>query len=767
MASNSLEVVLKLKDQFTAGMASATSTLNRSVKSASISAKAFNSAFKEGERITKALRTPTEIYNDQVKRLTQLLNLGAVSQNTFNRGIAKARSELDTANGALNRQNTIVGKGKNGIASLTTAYRLFGAYVGVRTVNDLYNTATALEGMRMKMNAAIPSLHGGQIEMAFIRKEANRMGLDLRKTTEEYAAFSAASLRSNISLKDTRQIFTDINEAAISMRLSNEKISYVMQALTQIASKGKVSMEELRLQLGDHLPGAVNIAAKAMGMTSAAFQKAVSDGKVMAEDFLPNFAEQIRKELGGSFEDASNSVVANVNRMNNALFELKAQAGKLFTSNFFSGLVNQFAEGLQAINLMMDKKSGADNVIGVIQSMWGDPEAQKRVLEGYQKAQQAHINKLKDQLTTTKHVYEGMMKSSSLLGSSPGFGRERNTAEKARKDIEELTKQLENANEELVKYNNAINGLSGVLNPNNKNNGGGGSGLSDKAQKDFIKGVQEWGYKDAQVRFEAQQKAEKQLVESARKWATEDAKARIDAKKLYNEQVLSSERLLQETQISMIADNYSKELALLDLKYQEIRLKHANNADALFNIDRSYEIEKGKLQKEQGKQGLSIITGNLQELTGQWRGFMRAYQVMTAAQAMMDAYSASNASYKAMAGIPYVGPVLGAVAAAAAIGAGIAKVASIKSVKFAKGTSDFITNGPMMMMVGDNRGGRERVNVQPLSSPNVNGPSGGTPTVFNFYDRSGTLVDSIRRDIRSGTADNLIQDLFNRHGYLK
>ena len=71
--SNSLEVVLKLKDQFTAGMASATSTLNRSVKSASISAKAFSSAFKEGERITKSLRTPTEIYNDQVKDLLNYL----------------------------------------------------------------------------------------------------------------------------------------------------------------------------------------------------------------------------------------------------------------------------------------------------------------------------------------------------------------------------------------------------------------------------------------------------------------------------------------------------------------------------------------------------------------------------------------------------------------------------------------------------------------------------------------------------------------------
>jgi hypothetical protein len=36
--------------------------------------------------------------------------------------------------------------------------------------------------------------------------------------------------------------------------------------------------------------------------------------------------------------------------------------------------------------------------------------------------------------------------------------------------------------------------------------------------------------------------------------------------------------------------------------------------------------------------------------------------------------------------------------------------------------ADFVTNGPQMVMVGDNPGGKERVQVTPLSSPNINGP---------------------------------------------
>ena len=37
--------------------------------------------------------------------------------------------------------------------------------------------------------------------------------------------------------------------------------------------------------------------------------------------------------------------------------------------------------------------------------------------------------------------------------------------------------------------------------------------------------------------------------------------------------------------------------------------------------------------------------------------------------------------------------------------------------------ADFVTQGPQLVMVGDNPGGQERVTVKPLSSPNINGPN--------------------------------------------
>ncbi len=57
----------------------------------------------------------------------------------------------------------------------------------------------------------------------------------------------------------------------------------------------------------------------------------------------------------------------------------------------------------------------------------------------------------------------------------------------------------------------------------------------------------------------------------------------------------------------------------------------------------------------------------------------KAYKAFAIAQAVIDTYSAATAAYKSLASIPYVGPVLGAAAAGAAIAAGLAKVATIKA----------------------------------------------------------------------------------------
>ena len=65
---------------------------------------------------------------------------------------------------------------------------------------------------------------------------------------------------------------------------------------------------------------------------------------------------------------------------------------------------------------------------------------------------------------------------------------------------------------------------------------------------------------------------------------------------------------------------------------------------------------------------------------------------------------------------------------------------------FAEG-GEFVTQGPQMIMVGDNPGGRERVRVEPESSSGSIG--GGETLVNNIYVDGERLFRVITKAIRS------------------
>lgn len=83
----------------------------------------------------------------------------------------------------------------------------------------------------------------------------------------------------------TRDIFDAVGIAATVMNLSAEQSEGAFLALSQMASKGKVQAEELRGQLGERIPGALNIAARAMGVTQAQLNDMLDKGKSMPQTF--------------------------------------------------------------------------------------------------------------------------------------------------------------------------------------------------------------------------------------------------------------------------------------------------------------------------------------------------------------------------------------------------------------------------------------------------------------------------------------------------
>lgn len=67
---------------------------------------AFNDMLEEGKRLTESLRTPMEVYTDQVARLNDLFAVGAIDQETFNRAMQSATDKLVGTNAKAAQQAT-------------------------------------------------------------------------------------------------------------------------------------------------------------------------------------------------------------------------------------------------------------------------------------------------------------------------------------------------------------------------------------------------------------------------------------------------------------------------------------------------------------------------------------------------------------------------------------------------------------------------------------------------------------------------------------
>ena len=164
-------------------------------------------------------------------------------------------------------------------------------------VTGYVQAAVASQKLASSLEFSAGSARGAAQEIEYLRRVSRDMGLDFGTASGAYAKFAASARSAGMSLGDTHKIFEGISKAGARFGLSSEEMSGAFLALGQMASKGVVSMEELRGQLGERLPGAFDLAAKAMGVTQVELIKLVESGKLAASDFLPKFGQALNDNI--------------------------------------------------------------------------------------------------------------------------------------------------------------------------------------------------------------------------------------------------------------------------------------------------------------------------------------------------------------------------------------------------------------------------------------------------------------------------------------
>ena len=283
---------------------------------------------------------------DQLDAVRSKSQQAAAASTQVGKSFSELRGSADSAARAL----AAVGVGLS-FAAITQG--------AISASKAMFSASAEAERLRIMLNFSTGGKGAQEIE--YLRGVTQRLGLEFSATAKAYGQFQAAAKGTSLEGDKARAVFESVAKASAVMGLSVEQSSGVLLALQQMVSKGTVQAEELRGQLGERLPGAFQIAAKAMGVTTAELGKMLEQGKVMSDDFLPKFGKALEENIGGAADKAADRLDAAVNRFDNAWKRAKKNAGDSGVSEAFAKGLSGGAGSLDALSIAMEqaRKQGA------------------------------------------------------------------------------------------------------------------------------------------------------------------------------------------------------------------------------------------------------------------------------------------------------------------------------------------------------------------------------------------------------------------------
>jgi tape measure domain-containing protein len=253
---------------------------------------------------------------------------GRNDADTAIRQVEEGLSRVDKVGEGVGRTGTALDNMTSRLAPLGAA--LAAAFAGV-SVAQFVREFTDANVQLERFTSAVTAIRGngtlaGQ-ELDYLRNVADRLGLSINSTSGAYVSLLAATKGTALEGAQTRDIFESIARAMSLLGKSSADTEGALLAVQQMISKGSVSSEELRGQLGERLPGAFQIAARSIGVTTAELGKLLEGGQVIAADFLPKFAAELNNTFGGGTGQVD-TYTAAINRLGNAWQEMLQTIGQ-------------------------------------------------------------------------------------------------------------------------------------------------------------------------------------------------------------------------------------------------------------------------------------------------------------------------------------------------------------------------------------------------------------------------------------------------------
>ncbi|MCP5019674.1 MAG: tape measure protein [Ketobacter sp.] len=394
--------------------------------------------------------------------------------------VDKTKSVLDGVNKRLTGMQKRFKSLGGGLGNLAGPAALAGMVTGFLTANK------SIEQLQKGFELLSGSAAAAEKELDFVRKVSSQLGLPLKEAGDAYLQLAASAKGTSLEGQATRDIFEAVARAMAKLGRSGADTHGALKAISQMMSKGKVSAEELRGQLGERLPGAFQAAARSIGVTTAELDKMLKNGEVIAEDMLPKFAAELNKvyDDGKGIE----TFVAGWNRFKNTLENAFQVIDR--TTGAMSGLSNVMGWIGTVITLVSvgfvtvsEKAKAAGVAVGAFWDFMKPSggikyteflertnkaftDAEDAIEAAAEKAFNMDVNL--NQLTKTNQVTKTSLKALAekareAAAQIVGVGHAANRTKEELKELEKTNKKLDSSiNSTASKYRSQIEALKGA-----------------------------------------------------------------------------------------------------------------------------------------------------------------------------------------------------------------------------------------------------------------------------------------------------------------
>jgi tape measure domain-containing protein len=317
----------------------------------------------------QAQQAATGSYDEAVARLKELGRSIKSAEGGFKSttpAIKAQINEYNTLNDALKKFDAKMGNHQRNVGNYKSALNgvldslksLALGYLSVQTALQLatssFNVNRQSQAIEASLKFTLGSTEAAIEKINELRANALLLGQDFLPVADSYAKFAGAARAANFPLAETDRIFKAVSVAGARFNLTSDQVSGALLAIQQMISKGNVQAEELRGQLGERLPGAFSIAAKAMGVTEKELNKLLQTGQVLAADLIPKLSGQLEKDFGLKAGENIDNLNASVGRLSTT-FDTAVQGDGI--GKFFKQIVDGAAAAIASLDKLVKSRS--------------------------------------------------------------------------------------------------------------------------------------------------------------------------------------------------------------------------------------------------------------------------------------------------------------------------------------------------------------------------------------------------------------------------